>query len=229
MSYIGHSLGGGNPTPLQGTNRCILQPQLTGPSDTRWGSLTPLQRSSRCILQPLPHPSRLGKHFEQIFCAILSPVFVFLKKINWYFFNHTRSFVLQASIIYSASKDITLSRHGIRKYNYLPLAVEWGQSALFLELAPTLTPFQNVITCSNDWQTDNTIWNRSNSRWTLVDKSGRKAIKFATLVLFKYMFVFLYCFEFFFIRIESLTIKVGWGPAKKNILAGNLVLSKMID
>ena len=41
-------------TPLQRCSRYILQPQLTGPQDTDWGSLAPLQRCSRCILQPQP-------------------------------------------------------------------------------------------------------------------------------------------------------------------------------
>ena len=49
-------VGGGRLTPLQRCNRCILQPQPTGPHDTRWrdGGLTPLQRCNRCILQPQP-------------------------------------------------------------------------------------------------------------------------------------------------------------------------------
>ena len=40
---------------LQRWSRCIQQPELTRPQDTRWGGfLTPLQRCSRCILQPQP-------------------------------------------------------------------------------------------------------------------------------------------------------------------------------
>ena len=46
--------------------------------------------------------------------------------------------------------------------------------------------FKIFLTCSADRQTDKTIWNHSSSRWTSLDKSGCKAIKFATLVLFKY-------------------------------------------
>ena len=42
----------GSLTHLQRCSRCILQSQLSGPQDTRWGSLTPLQRCSRYILQP---------------------------------------------------------------------------------------------------------------------------------------------------------------------------------
>ena len=60
-----------------------------------------------------------------------------------------------------------------------------------------------------------------------MNKSGRKAIKFAILVFFKYMFVQLYCFEFFFIRIESLSII--WGPAKKKkSYIANLRLSNVM-
>ena len=60
------------------------------------------------------------------------------------------------------------------------------------------------------------IWNHSSLKWTSVDKSGRKAIKFATLVFFKYMFVLLYCFDFF-IQTESLIINEGnyMEPSKK--------------
>ena len=41
----GHSLGQGV-TPLQRCNRCILQPQLTWPQGTRWGSVSPLCRDA---------------------------------------------------------------------------------------------------------------------------------------------------------------------------------------
>ena len=77
--------------------------------------------------------------------------------------------------------------------------------------------FRNFITCSAGRQADKTIWNQFSSRWTSVDKFGRKAIKFATLVFFQ-IYVLLYCFEFF-IRIERLTINVGnySGPRKKAI------------
>ena len=37
---LGHSLVGGL-TPLQRSSRCILQPQPTGPQDTRWGEAYP--------------------------------------------------------------------------------------------------------------------------------------------------------------------------------------------
>ena len=44
-----HSLG--ESILLQRCSWCILQLQLTGPQNTRWGNLTPLKRCSWCILQ----------------------------------------------------------------------------------------------------------------------------------------------------------------------------------
>ena len=45
-------------TPLLRCSRCILQPHLTGPLNSRWGYLTPLQRCCWCILLPTPQPTR---------------------------------------------------------------------------------------------------------------------------------------------------------------------------
>ena len=51
---LGHRrlVGGRSHTFLSRYSRYILQLQLTGPQDTRWGSLTFLSRYSRSILQP---------------------------------------------------------------------------------------------------------------------------------------------------------------------------------
>ena len=97
---------------------------------------------------------------------------------------------------------------GKYRFKYMPLAVK-GPIGTLLQIGAHILLLSIYITYNANSKTILTLIQITPiPRWTSADKSGRKAIQFATHLFYFLNTCFIYCFEFF-VRIESLSVNVG--------------------